>query len=114
MSEKINIVWLKRDLRTYDHKPLHEAERLGLNYFIVYLFEPSLINQLECSKRHQQFIYHSIVCMNKALSSFNRKVYIFNAEATDFFDYIVKKFNINSVLSYQESGTLKSWNRDKR
>ena len=114
MNERINIVWLKRDLRTYDHKPLYEAERLGLNYFIVYLFEPSLISQLDCSERHQQFIYHSIVCMNKTLSSFNRKVNIFKAEATDFFEYIVKKFNVNSVLSYQESGTLKSWNRDKK
>ena len=28
LQEKINIVWLKRDLRTFDHKPLNEVENL--------------------------------------------------------------------------------------
>ena len=25
MKKNLNIVWLKRDLRTFDHEPLHEA-----------------------------------------------------------------------------------------
>ena len=28
MKKDLNIVWLKRDLRTIDHEPLFEAEKL--------------------------------------------------------------------------------------
>ena len=40
MMNELNIVWLKRDLRTYDHVPLYEAEKLKDDYVIIYLFEP--------------------------------------------------------------------------
>ena len=114
MKDKINIVWLKRDLRTFDHEPLYEAEKLGTNYIIIYLFEPSIINQADFSQRHQQFIYHSILCMNETLKKYNREVYIFNADAKDVFELLISKYEINKLLSYQETGTLSSWKRDKK
>ena len=61
MTEKINIVWLKRDLRISDHQPLKEAENLGLNYIIIYCFEPTQISHFDYSLRHQQFIFQSIL-----------------------------------------------------
>ena len=64
MKKNLNIVWLKRDLRTFDHEPLHEAENLKIDYIIIYLFEPVLMNEPDCSKRHQQFVYHSILDIN--------------------------------------------------
>ena len=46
-KKSINIVWLKRDLRTQDHEPLLLAEQSTLPYLIVYFFEPSLIQYLK-------------------------------------------------------------------
>ena len=60
MKKEINIVWLKRDLRTYDHLPLYEAEKLMIDYQIIYLFEPTIMKEPDYSERHQQFIYHSL------------------------------------------------------
>ena len=114
MSENLNIVWLKRDLRTFDHNPLHEAEQFGKHYIIVYLFEPNQMNHLDYSTRHQQFIYHSIQAINKTLKIYNRKVHVFHTNADNFFDYFTSNYNINNVLSYQESGTNNSWDRDKK
>ena len=45
-KETVNIVWLKRDLRSQDHAPLLKAECEGIPYHIIYLFEPSSINLL--------------------------------------------------------------------
>ena len=45
MKKEINIVWLKRDLRTYDHLPLNEAEKLKIDYEIIYLFEPNIMKE---------------------------------------------------------------------
>ena len=114
MTEKINIVWLKRDLRISDHQPLKEAENLGLNYIIIYCFEPTQISHFDYSLRHQQFIFQSILDMNEKLKKYNRKVYIFDEDAETVFDYLISKYTIKNIFSYQESGTLKSWKRDKK
>ena len=114
LQEKINIVWLKRDLRTYDHKPLNEVEKLGQNYIIIYLFEPSLTHYHDYSLRHKRFIYHSLLNINNELIKFNRKVNIFNENAEQVFKYLLNNFNIGKVFSYQESNTNITWRRDKK
>ena len=112
-KEKVNIVWLKRDLRSQDHAPLLKAECEGIPYHIIYLFEPSSINYPDTSIRHLQFVYHSILVLNKILAPFNRRVEVFYAEAEAVFENLYKQFDIRSIFSYQESGTQQSWNRDK-
>ena len=113
-SKAINIVWLKRDLRSQDHAPLLKAECAGTPYLIIYLLEPSRIEYPDTSQRHLQFVYHSISSLDKVLSEFNRRVELFYAEAIDVFNYLIKDFNIISVFSYQESGIKGSWERDKK
>jgi len=67
MPKKINIVWLKRDLRTQDHEPLYLAEKAGIPYILLFLYEPSIITYPDTSTRHLQFCYHSIQKMNEQL-----------------------------------------------
>jgi deoxyribodipyrimidine photo-lyase len=110
----INIVWLKRDIRSQDHEPLLRAEQAGIPYRMVYFFEPSLIEYPDTSPRHLQFIYHSIVALNKTLAPFNRSVDIFYGTATDIFDFLAVSFDIQHIFSYRESGTQNSWQRDKQ
>ena len=108
----MNIVWLKRDLRLNDHKPLFEAELSKDKYIIIYLFEPSLIKYPDTSLRHLQFIYHSIKDMNHTLKKFNRKVDIIEQEAVTFFKDLLSRYDIKNVYSYQESGIQKTYDRD--
>ena len=84
----INIVWLKRDIRSQDHEPLFKAEQEAIPYRIVYFFEPTLIEYPDTSTRHVQFVYHSLLALNNSLESFNRRVDIFYGEALDIFDYL--------------------------
>ena len=114
MSKNLNIVWLKRDLRSFDHCPLFQAEQLVQDYIIIYLFEPNQMNHLDYSLRHQQFIYQSIKAMNKILKTHNREVHIFHANADTVFEYLTLKYNIQNIFSYQETGTNNSWKRDKK
>ena len=83
--EKINLVWLKRDLRTEDHEPFFLSEKSHLPYLIVFFFEPSLLAYPDSSLRHLQFQYHSIIKMNTKLSKFGHKVQVFYGEALDIF-----------------------------
>ena len=113
-NETVNIVWLKRDLRSQDHEPLANAEKAGIPYRIIYLFEPSIINYADTSLRHLQFVYHSISEINKKLKPYNRSVEVFYGEAVDIFDYLSSLFQLKTLFSYQESGTEITWNRDKK
>lgn len=114
VKTKINLVWIKRDLRTHDHAPLQMAEESSLPYLIVFLFEPSLMNYPDTSLRHLQFQYQSILAMNERLKVVNKKVEIFYGEATDIFLFLTENFAIQKMWSYQESGTELSYERDKK
>ena len=113
MKKRLNIVWLKRDLRTQDHLPFYEAEQAPIPYIPIYIFEPSCIEYPDSSLRHQQFIYHSIAAMNAQLKPFGREVLVFHAEALDVFTFLNEEFEIKTIYSHQESGIQLTWDRDK-
>ena len=113
VSDPINIVWIKRDIRTQDHAALQAAERSGIPYRIIYLFEPSLIDHADTSERHLQFIYHAILDFNQRLKPYGRQIEIFHGEALAVFNHLVKIYTIKQVFSYRESGIQLTWNRDK-
>ncbi len=112
--EVLNIVWLKRDIRSQDHEPLFKAAQGGIPYRIVYFFEPKLLEYPDTSLRHLQFIYHSIQALNNTLSDVNRSVDIFYGEVYAIFKYLKEKFIIKNIFSFQESGIQSTWQRDKQ
>ena len=112
--EAINIVWLKRDIRSQDHEPLLKAEQGGIPYRIVYFFEPTLLDYPDTSPRHLQFVYHSILALNNTLADFNITVDVFYGEAISIFEYLKGTFPIKNIFSFRESGTQSTWQRDKK
>jgi deoxyribodipyrimidine photo-lyase len=113
LQQKVNIVWLKRDLRTQDHLPLKMAEDAALSYIIIFIFEPSIIALPDTSLRHLQFQYHSLQKMDLALASYNTSIVIMHCEAVVAFEAIKNQYTINQVFSYQESGIEATFARDK-
>jgi deoxyribodipyrimidine photo-lyase len=113
-TKPINIVWLKRDLRTQDHQGFSCAENANIDYRIVYFFEPNIIIYPDTSDRHLQFIYHSIKAINKTLAPFNRSVDVFYGSAEVIFEHLSSSFDIHHIYSYRESGTKTTWQRDKK
>ena len=109
----VNIVWLKRDLRTQDHLPMHLAEGASIPYLIVYFFEPTLMALPDSSERHFKFCYHSIKAMNKTLEAHGRRVEMLYVDAVEGFKELLDTFDVKRVFSYQESGIKATWKRDK-
>ena len=114
IKETVNIVWLKRDIRSQDHAALFRAEHSDMPYYIIYIFEPEIIEYPDTSQRHLQFIYHSIIQLNHKLKPFNRTVNMFFGDALSVFEYLHTVFTIKHIFSYQESGIDLTWQRDKR
>jgi deoxyribodipyrimidine photo-lyase len=115
MHKKVlNIVWLKRDIRSQDHKVLYEAERLSEPYIIVYLFEPYIIKYQDCSPRHLGFIYQSLEDLKDRLNTCKRRLYVLYGDSPEIFSYLFKNYNVKQLISHEEYGTAHSWKRDKR
>lgn len=112
-KKRINIVWLKRDLRLQDHAALHAAEQQDIPYLIVFFFEPALYQYADTSIRHLQFQYDSVLEMQERLAAFNKSPFMFHGEAMAIFNWLNEEFHINDVYSYQESGVQVTWERDK-
>jgi len=115
----IQLVWLKRDLRTQDHAPLAEAEASGLPYRVIFIFEPSLMDHPDCSERHLRFQWQSLLDMDRIWRQpdsdcTGRQVDVFWGEADEVFAALMSRFEVSKVLSYQESGIEKSFQRDLR
>ena len=51
-KEKINLVWLKRDLRLHDNEALSSAIKSGKRFLIFYAFEKILLHDLHYNVRH--------------------------------------------------------------
>ena len=113
-KEALNIVWLKRDIRTADHSALDAAEKDGRPYLIVYLFEPSMMDYHDTSDRHLQFQYHSLLDFNQRMKAWNRLVILFHAEAGEVFRYLTESCEVVNVFSYEEHGHQLSWDRDQQ
>ena len=112
MKEKINIAWLKRDLRTSDNLVLDACERNHIPYMIIYIFDPYLIKADNISKRHLQFIYHSIKEMNYQLKAYNRSVKILYGSSIEILREYFNSYDVKNIFAYQESGINDTYLRD--
>ena len=59
MSESVQLVWFKRDLRIGDHRPLLEAARRG-PVVCLYVYEPELHGSEEFTAAHVVFLNESL------------------------------------------------------
>lgn len=109
--ERINLVWLKRDLRTRDHAAFAAAEADGLPYLAFVLLEPVLIEHPDTSLRHLQFIYHSLPDLNQNLP--RGRVELLYGNAEEVFSWLLEAYEVQSVYSYRESGVQVTWDRDR-
>ncbi len=114
VKQPINIVWLKRDLRTQDHEPLFRAEAEPLPYIVIYIIEPESIAYPDCGVRHLQFVYHSIQAMNTTWTSCHKKVELLYGDALNIFSHLIERYHIHKLFSYQESGIMQTYIRDKK
>lgn len=111
-KQKLNVVWLKRDLRSQDHLPFFLAEKEESPFIALYLYEPDLMISADNSQRHWRFCYQSVIDLNQSFSKTNKKVEVMFATARDAFSYLLESYDLKKVFSYQESGTERTWLRD--
>jgi deoxyribodipyrimidine photo-lyase len=112
-KDTINIVWFKRDLRLSDHAPLQKASVTNEPTLLLYLFEPSVMNNYDSDIRHWRFVYESLADLNLRLREYDLEILICHDEAETVFEKLCETFNVKNISSYQETGVKLTYKRDK-
>ena len=113
-KESVNIVWLKRDLRFQDHEPIFLATQQPEPFLLLYIYEPSLLNDIHSDDRHWRFIEQSLEDMNHSLGPYHKKISIAHDEAEQVFANLVSHFEVKNVYSHEETGLEVTFVRDKK
>jgi len=114
MKPKTNIVWLKRDLRLTDHAPLYEATFRDEQFLVLYIFEPSLMNDGHTDERHWRFIQQSLSDIEKILAKQNKQLSIAYGEVGQIFTELTNQYEIKNIFSHEETGLKLTYERDKK
>ncbi len=114
MKLKVNLVWLKRDLRLSDHAALKAACKAEGKVILVFIAEPDLINHPCYADRHWQFVTASLNDMDKQLHAHNTRINRCSGNPTAVFEYFRKGADELAIYSYEEVGVAATYERDKQ
>ena len=106
------IFWFKRDLRLQDNEALVEATRSGYPVLLVYLLEPSLVQDPHYGDRHWNFVRESLSGLQEELQPFQTRLLAVESEALDFFLKLNSILKIRAVYSHVETGIDRTFRRD--
>jgi deoxyribodipyrimidine photo-lyase len=109
----LDVVWFKRDLRLFDHEPLHRALQSREKVLLLYIFEPMLLEDKHYSKRHIDFIKQSLQAMQEELLKYHTQILVITSDALSAFEKIHQQFGIRRIYSHQETGIKITFDRDK-
>lgn len=112
LPSEINVLWLKRDLRTQDHEALYEAAKAKLPLLILYCFEPQQLFHYDYDNRHGRFIRQSIEDIDKTFKK--EVVHVVQKDAEDFLRDLSEQTKICGVFSHKEHGVAMTYERDQR
>ena len=107
------IVWLERDLRVDDHRPLLEAAERG-PVLPLYVVEPELWQQPDASERQWLFCRESLIELRQSLSALGQPLVLRSGDVVQVLERARRQFGIDGLWSHEETGNGWTYQRDKR
>jgi deoxyribodipyrimidine photo-lyase len=109
----LQVVWLKRDIRLFDHAPIVEATRTGPT-LIIYVLEPSVWQERDLSKRHLAFVVESLRALEYQVQKRGGFILYAVSEMETVLESIFVKYGPFRLLAHEENGTPWTFERDKK
>jgi deoxyribodipyrimidine photo-lyase len=107
----MQLVWLKRDLRVYDHAALAEAARRG-PVLPLYIAEPGYWSLPDTSGRHWVFVAECLDELRTDLAALGQPLVIRVGEAISVLTELLNRLPIQAVWSHEETGNGWTYERD--
>ncbi len=94
---KINLVWLRRDLRLYDNMALYHALKHKANVQLIFIFDSYILSDLEADDKRLNFIYQVLVKIQKSLAKYNASLCIKKGKPLEVFKNLSEKYTIENI-----------------
>ena len=108
----INLVWFKKDLRTYYNEALKEALKLG-NVIPLFVIEPDLRQLPDHSSRQWEFVRECLIDLNNSWNDIGLKLIIKVGNIEDVIKEFMERFHVQGIYSHEETGNEWTFKRDK-
>lgn len=97
------ICWLRRDLRWEDNAALSYATQNFDETTVIFVFDTNILSKLPSKEdRRVQFIFESLVDLEKKLSSFGSSIKIFYGDPTQIIPKFAKENKYNAVCTNRD------------
>ncbi len=114
LARVTSIVWLKRDLRVADHRPLCEAAARG-RVVVLFVYEPDLIAERTTDPSHYVFIDECLAELEIALAERGGALTYRAGLMPDVLTALHDELGgFDALYSHEETGSAVSYARDKR
>ena len=92
------LVWVRRDLRLYDHRALQEATQRCESVAVVFVFDTDILGQLPSSDRRVTFIYHSLQEVDSELQKFGGQLIVRYGQPVQEIVAVARRLGIDAVF----------------
>ncbi|MBC7887982.1 MAG: deoxyribodipyrimidine photo-lyase [Ferruginibacter sp.] len=98
--QKVNIIWLRRDLRLHDNAALYHALQSGIPVIPIFIFDTNILDKLEDkADRRVEFIHAALTEMQQKLVATGSTLEVFYGNPLDIFKTLVLKYSIGQVFT---------------
>ena len=99
---KINVFWLRRDLRLTDNVGLSEAMKSDLPVLPVFIFDKQIIDELPEEDARLGFIHETLSSMNEKLKEKGSGIRGLHGKPEECLEQLTKEFEVNAVYTNRD------------
>jgi len=96
------LVWLRRDLRLFDHAALFHALSSGAQVICVFIFDKTILDSLPKSDRRVAFIHASLCQLKQELNALGSDLVVRHGSARALIPRLADEFNAHAVYANRD------------
>lgn len=101
--QEVNICWFRRDLRLHDQAALYHALKAGKPVIPLFIFDRTILNQLDDKKdRRVEFIHNAVCEMDKELHFSGSSMLVKYGTPVEIFTGLLKEYKVDTVFTNQD------------
>ena len=108
----MHVVWLKRDLRLADHRPLAAAVASGQPVLCLYIYEPDYWQLPDVDVRHLTFINRALRKLRDRLRSVGGELVTRVGSVPEVLEELHSEYGVDHLHSHEETGNGWTYQRD--
>lgn len=95
---KNHLCWIRRDLRLSDHHALSKALETSDKTYMVFIFDPSILQKLPSDDRRITFIIESLKDLEISLNTYGSSLIVRFGDPQTELEKVIKEFDISEVF----------------